>query len=95
MVDWKSMTPQEVLAALESAPKVAVQRSSGWVAYSVSSSLVGFTHDEPIGDEEYLKQSGYLTIAAPVVTCGGYLVGMPRGTGLHTFKDDCRLRLAP
>ena len=61
------MTPQEVLAALESAPKVAVQRSSGWVAYSVGSFMVGFTHDEPIGKEEYLQQSGFLTIAAPQV----------------------------
>lgn len=33
-------------------------------------------------------------VRAPVVTCGGCLVGMPRGTGLHTFKDGCCLRPA-
>jgi hypothetical protein len=30
--------------------------------------------------------------ARPV--CGGCLVGMPRGTGLHTFKDGCRFEAA-
>lgn len=24
--------------------------------------------------------------------CGGCLVGMPRGTGLHTFGDGCRFQ---
>ena len=85
MVDWKSMTPQEVLAALESAPKVAVQRSSGWVAYSVGSFMVGFTHDEPIGKEEYLQQSGFLTIAAPQVE------GPPMVHYLHEGRSLCEM----
>jgi len=62
-VDWKSMTPREVLAALQTAPKIAVQRDDGWVGYNVHLSRIGFTHDEPIGDEEYLQQSGYLTVS--------------------------------
>jgi hypothetical protein len=26
------------------------------------------------------------------VSCSGCLVGMPRGTGLHTFEDGCRFK---
>jgi hypothetical protein len=63
-VDWKSMTPQEVLVALQSAPQVAVRQGRDWFGYGVSCSKMGFTHDEPIGEEEYLQQNGYLTINA-------------------------------
>lgn len=29
------------------------------------------------------------------VTCGGCLIGFPRGTGMHSFGNGCRIRLGP
>ena len=62
MVDWKSMTPEQVLEALMSAPKVAGPRSeTGWrTAYGTTRPIA---YDlEPEEEDARLSRDGWLIV---------------------------------